>query len=106
VHEHLEAGERRRLDAVEIATVLSVFDHFHLAHSLTRLGVAEFENLRQRLACCIIREDLLGGNDGTEVRNACFDALACIRALEGRLMGSLATARARGLLPSAPANDT
>lgn len=84
-YKHIEFGRERALDASEIAVILTVIDRFLLDDSFAALGFAEFKNLTGKLA------SIAGMNDGqialrpSLVRNACFDAMTCIKALEARL---------------------
>jgi hypothetical protein len=82
-YEHVELGRRRCLTMEEAGMVLTCLDEFALHFHVLDLGVAEIKGLRTRLnlltrasTCDISRELIV---------NTCFDALACIAALEARL---------------------
>lgn len=76
----IELGKQRKLTLAEAALVLECIDQFLIEVSFAELGVAEITDLRNRLEqiAHANQQDLLA-------RNACFDALACIAALEARL---------------------
>lgn len=84
-YEHVEFGRSRQLDVEEVALVLSAVDHFMLDDSFADLGMAEFRDLAHRLGRHAAQEDLFPAEEGVRIRNACFDALVCIKALEARL---------------------
>jgi hypothetical protein len=106
--QHVEFGRARRLDAEEVMLVLSAVDHFLVNDSLTRLRAPDLDKLVERLAAIAAQEDALADENGTSIRNACFDALACIRALEAALSCRVHRAvvtSPRLVGPCAPAND-
>ena len=47
--------------------------------------MAEFRDLEIRLSTLAAVEADYIGDDAVRIRNACFDAMACIKALEARL---------------------
>lgn len=65
--------------------VLTAVDNFLIDDSFAALGMAEFRNLEERLATHAVQEDIFFTEEGFRIRNACFDAMVCIKALEGRL---------------------
>ena len=84
-HEVLEFGVTRKLTLAEAAMVLNCVDQFLVSGRFHSLGIAEITNLRRRLAL-IAQGDEEELNNVLRCRNACFDALACIAALEARLI--------------------
>ena len=82
-HHHIEFGRARTLTPDEQAIALACFDGFLIEASFLDLGVAEIRDLRSRLRR-LTRENL-ETVAGTTIANTCFDALACIAALEARL---------------------
>ncbi len=108
IFEHLEFGRSRRLEPEEVALVLSAVDRFLVNDSFASLEVPELDRLSRRLASIAAQEDLASSDDETRVRNACFDALACIKALEAALSRRLhqrAIMSSRLAAPRQPAND-
>jgi hypothetical protein len=85
-YEHNEFGAARTLRTDEISLILSVFDHLATEFAFNELGVAEFTDLIERL-CEFADDETLTSPDQLRLRNACFDAVACIRALQSRLVG-------------------
>ena len=81
-YEHVEFGRSRKLTLDEAALVLACTDRFLLDASALDLGVAEIADLRARLQSTAERPPL---PTATAIANTCFDALACISALEARL---------------------
>jgi hypothetical protein len=103
-YEHVELGRARSLTFDEASLVLACVDQFYVGISAIDLGVAEIRGLRGRL------EKLARAHADAHdfVANTCFDALACITALEARLCRSRASAQAartRALLGAVIAND-
>lgn len=86
-YEHLEGGDRRRLCASEAALIQSVVEDFLTDDSSADVGVADISGLCDRLATYAAQEEMLPRID--EMRNDCFNALACIKALEARLARQL-----------------
>jgi hypothetical protein len=106
--QHVEFGRARKLDAEEVVLVLSAVDHFLLNDSLTGLCAPDLDKLVERLAAIAAQEDALADENGKSIRNACFDALACIRALEAALSRrahEAAIMSTRLAVPCRPAND-
>lgn len=98
-HRLVEFGRSRALTLDEIAMVVGCLDRFHVDGRFLDLGVAEIKDLRSRLSRlahpgqkCIAKN---------AVANACFDALACIAALEARLCRCLDRAQVIGVQNSA-----
>ena len=104
---HVEFGRARALTTSEKALVLTCVDAFLLDQSATDLGVTEFRNLRVRLSSLAHNEFGFTGSEAVKVRNTCFDALACITALEARLARALdrAEVRLQAQPPLSVAND-
>jgi hypothetical protein len=102
-YEHVELGRARLLTLDEASMVLTCLDHFAMHTSVTNLGVTEIAGLRRRLDL-LAREDT---NDiaAQKIANTCFDALACIAALEARLRRTLDRGEARKVRQNSPAND-
>lgn len=102
-YEHVELGRRRCLTIDEAAMVLTCIDQFALRVRVLNLGVAEIAGLRKRLnlltraSTCDLSPEL--------VANTCFDALACIAALEARLRKTLDRAEVRSARCLRPDND-
>lgn len=101
-HRVVEFGRARAMTLDEMAKVLACFDGFLLDDSLLDLGVAEIRDLRSRLLQFTRPE--LDGVNANAVANACFDALACIAALEARLCRCLDRAEVRRVRLSAQAS--
>jgi hypothetical protein len=106
-YSHVEFGRARPLTLDETSLVLTCMDTFLLKHSFLDLGVAETRGLRDRLKQ-LAQSPPTGSTCTTAMANTCFDALACIAALETRL--SLSVARIGAIRRSAaalfPANDS
>jgi hypothetical protein len=68
--------------------VLSCLDAFLLDHNILDLGVIEIRGLRDRLGH-LAQFPPTGPLCSSAVGNTCFDALACITALEARLCRAL-----------------
>ena len=106
-HQLLEFGRTRAMTLDEKAMVLSCFDKFAAEAHFLDLGVARIEDLRTRLAS--LAQAKHKGRDRESVANACFDALACIAALEARLSRSIDRSEVPRLQwrsqMRAPAND-
>jgi hypothetical protein len=81
-YEHVEFGRARELTLGEAALVLACTDRFLLHTNVLNLGVAEIASLRARLQSIAERPQI---PTTTAIANTCFDALACIAALEARL---------------------
>lgn len=98
-HRLIEFGRSRSLTLDEMSMVVACLDRFLLDAKFLDLGVAEIRDLRGRLSC-LTQEDQqpIGEHD---VANTCFDALACIVALEARLSCCLDRAEVRRLRWSA-----
>ena len=92
---HVEFGRTRALSTDEKALILTCVDVFGLEQNVTDLGVTEFHNLRRDLARLAEKETDFTDSEAVKVRNACFDALACISALEARLARALDRAEVR-----------
>ena len=106
--QYVECGHIRPLAAWEVALVLTCLDHFLLSDSITELGTTEFRTLRTRLNSISQHDAPIPNDMVTQIRNSCFDALACISALEARLCRTLDRAEVRrriGLRSQFPAND-
>lgn len=107
-HRHLEFGRSRKLTIDEAAMILDCFDAFYIESSPLELGVAEISTLRHRLHQLTGRPESELSPD--VVANTCFDALACIAALEARLCSALDRAEVRlagwSALPGVAANDS
>jgi len=80
-----EDGEYRRLLPDEVRLIRSAVDAFLADNSFANLGVVEFRDLGRRLAAFAANDRDFIGEDATRMRNTCFDAMACIKALEARL---------------------
>ena len=105
---HVEFGRTRLLTTDEKALVLRCVDRFVVEQSFTDLGVTEFHNLRRDLARFAEKETGFTDSGVVKVRNTCFDALACITALEARLARALDRAEVRlqaQPVPLSVAND-
>jgi hypothetical protein len=92
---YVEFGRARALTTPDRALVLRCVDEFLLNHSAIDLGVTEFRNLRAQLSKLAHDECGFTDRDAVNVRNTCFDALACITALEARLARTLDRAEVR-----------
>jgi hypothetical protein len=84
-YEHVEIGHARPLTLDEAAMALACFDHFAADSSFIHLGVVEIARLRRLLNRVAVTPDV----PREVIANACFDALACITALEARLCMTL-----------------
>jgi hypothetical protein len=107
-YEHVEFGRARPLDVLEIALVLTALDSFLMEDSLTSLEVPDIRRLHLRLRQIAGHEGTFGADEACRARNACFDALACLKALEARLSSQLhkaAILRRTCRSPPAAAND-
>jgi len=93
--QYVEFGRTRPLAAWEVALVLTCIDHFLLDDSITELGTTQFRQLRARLNTIAQHEAPIPEEMFTLIRNSCFDALACISALEARLCRTLDRAEVR-----------
>ena len=82
-YEHVEGGDRRKLCASETALIQSVVEDFLTDDSSAEVGVVEVRGLCERLASYAAQEEMLPRLE--EMRNDCFNALACVKALEARL---------------------
>lgn len=82
-YQHVEFGCARSLRLDEMTLVLACTDRFLRATSALKLGVAEIAGLRDRLQD--IAQRPISSPSETMIANTCFDALACILALEARL---------------------
>lgn len=82
-YEHVESGRARQLTLDEAALVLACTDRFSLDANVLDLGVAEIASLRARLQSIAQCPAALPA--ASAIANTCFDALACIAALEARL---------------------
>jgi hypothetical protein len=105
-YKHVEFGVPRPLALDEAAMVLKCMDAFLVQDSLIDLGVAEIAGLRGRLSA--LARTIATEQRSREVANACFDALACIAALEARLCRALDRAEVRrvgGQLHLSASND-
>lgn len=104
---HIEFGEPRSLIPEEIALVLTAFDIFLLEDSLASLFVPELDELCGRLSKHAGQEALFPTVEGCRMRNACFDALACLKTLEARVSNLLDqhAVRRERLCALTPAND-
>ncbi len=106
-YSHVEFGRARPLTLDETSLVLTCVDKFLLNHCFFDLGVAEIRGLRDRLDQ-LTQSPPPVSMCSTVVANTCFDALACIAALESRL--SLSVARIGAIRRSTaavfPANDS
>jgi hypothetical protein len=98
--EHLEFGQPRKLDAAEVALVLTATDRFLVEDRLFSLDLPEVRRLTEQLSA-IADQDLTASAETRRIKNMCFDALACIKALEAQL--SLARYRASVLVQTAAA---
>ena len=98
--QYVEYGRTRALAAWEVALVLTCVDHFLLSDSITELGTTEFRQLRARLNTIAQHEAPIPDGMFTLIRNSCFDALACISALEARLCRTLDRAEVRTRMSS------
>ena len=98
--QYVEFGRTRALAAWEVALVLTCVDHFLLSDSITELGTTEFRQLRARLNTIAQHEAPIPEEMFTLIRNSCFDALACISALEGQLCRTLDRAEVRTRMSS------
>lgn len=78
-------GDLRRLTPSEVRLIRSATDGFLSDNSFAPLGMTEFPNLCTRLAEFAAAETDYVGDDAVCIRNACFDAMTCIKALEARL---------------------
>jgi hypothetical protein len=105
-YKHVEFGRARPLALDETTMILTCIDTFLLNHGFFDLGVAEIRSLRGRLNR-LAHSPRTGSTCITVMANTCFDALACIAALESRL--SLSVARTGAIRCSTaalfPAND-
>ena len=103
----VEYGFSRVLNLEEIALILRVIDDFMLDDRALNVGFTEFDALHQRLALHANGGEGASAEEETAMRNACFDALACIKALEARLGAALSRIQIpRGAAPSSTvAND-
>lgn len=107
-YEHVEFGRKRKLDAEEIALVLVIIDTFLCNDSVTTPAGSELNALCQRLGMHAAQEDVFPCPEGVGIRNACFDALNCVRTLEARVAGLVdqhAARRVRRWSRPVPAND-
>ena len=93
--QYVDFGRTRGLTALEVGLVLACVDQFLLSDSITELGRTEFRQLRARLNKIAQHEAPIPNEMITLIRNSCFDALACIRALEARLCRTLDRAEVR-----------
>lgn len=91
-YQHVEFGRVRALTLEEAALVLACTDRFLLVADVIDLGVAEIADLRSRLHGITQRQTKLCE---AMLANTCFDALACITALEARLCRVLDRAEIR-----------
>lgn len=83
-HQVIELGGQRNLTLAEASLILNCVDQFFISTSFADLGVAEITNLQNRL------QQIAHDNQRCPlVRNASFDALACIAALEAQLCQTL-----------------
>jgi len=94
-------GQARSMTPDEKAMALACFDGFLIEANFLDLGVVEIRDLRSRL-CQLTRPNLKNIAEFT-IANTCFDALACITALEARLCRCLDRAEVRRLRWPAPA---
>lgn len=103
-YEHVELGRRRCLTVDEAVMVLTCVDQFALHARVLDLGVAEIIGLRTRLSLLTRSEN----SDAPRhlIVNTCFDALACIAALEARLRKTLDRAEVRSARCLRPSNDS
>lgn len=76
------SGEEREL--IRAATLAFLQDR-----RFGSLGMAEFHDLDERLARHAAQEELFATEEGIKIRNACFDAMVCIKALRARLQQQL-----------------
>ena len=95
----VEFGRARTMTLDEQAMVISCLDGFLVEASLLDLGVAEIRDLRGRLFQ--LTQPKLESVVEFAIANTCFDALACIAALEARLCCCLDRADIRRLQCSA-----
>lgn len=84
-YEHEGGGEFRKLRPSEVRLIRSAIDGFLADRSVAKLGMAEFQHLEERLSAFAAAEQDFVGEDALRIRNACFDAMVCIKALEARL---------------------
>ncbi len=84
-YEHVEFGRKRKPGPEERAMILTAVDSFLIDKSFASLGMTEFANLQERLAVHAGQEALFSTEEGFRIRNACFEAMVCIKALEARL---------------------
>lgn len=82
-YERQEGGATRPLKEDEIALIKDVVESFIVADQGPALGVAEIDRLCDHLAAYAAQEEMFL-ND-RKIRRDCFDAVACIKALEARL---------------------
>jgi hypothetical protein len=109
-YEHVEFGRARELTLGEAALVLACTDRFLLDTNVLDLGVAGIVDLRARLHSIAQRPGTPAAA-GTALANTCFDALACITALEARLCRLLdrvevRVSQRRHCPSQCPANDS
>lgn len=78
-------GEPRTLRPSEVRLIRSAIDAFMADNSLAQLGMIEIRNLEKRLASFAANDCDFTGEAADRMRNTCFDAMVCIKALEARL---------------------
>jgi hypothetical protein len=87
-YERSEVAGSRPLSPLEKELVTDAFESFLITPGAMKLGVTEFQGLLERLTAYAAQEEMFSRID--EMRNDCFNALACIKALEARLVRQIA----------------
>lgn len=86
-YQTVEFGRPRHLTLEEQTLVINCIDLFLMRTSWTNLGVVQIQSLTNRLSHLASTAQV--PTLPRQIRNACFDAIACIKALEARLKGTL-----------------
>lgn len=61
---------------------MTAVDNFLVGDSFADLGMAEFSDLYDRLTILAIHQEPFAASNAVRIRNACFDGITCIKALE------------------------
>ena len=85
-YQFTEAGRTRRLVPHEAALITDAVDAFLLGDSMAAVVSPEITDVCNRLSRVAEREELGDDEEGILIRNACFDAMACIKVLRARLI--------------------
>ena len=104
-----DGGGIRKLRRAEVALIAATMDAFLSDNRIADRVLTEVVSLCSRLNEIAAKESLAATPEGTRIRNVCFDALACIKALEVCVLrqadrSAISPGRAAPL--ASPANDS